>query len=90
MRLQFSGTNPGGDDFTCIRTEQGEARCWGSNTSRQLGDGTSTRRTTPVPFMAPAGIRQIEGGVGHSCARYESGELRCWSGTESASAPVPL
>ncbi|MFN5343768.1 MAG: RCC1 domain-containing protein, partial [Roseiflexaceae bacterium] len=41
---------------TCAITSTGTAYCWGYNVSGQLGDGTTTNRTTPVVVSMPAGV----------------------------------
>lgn len=38
-----------GNDQSCARLTTGAVRCWGENVTGQLGDGTTTRRLTPVP-----------------------------------------
>ncbi|MFJ9827650.1 hypothetical protein ACIRSU_25300 [Streptomyces sp. NPDC101160] len=42
-----------GASFSLSRQSDGTARGWGSNASGQLGDATTTNRTTPVTVCAP-------------------------------------
>ena len=37
-----------GDDHACAVTDAGRIKCWGSNASGKLGDGTTMNRSTPV------------------------------------------
>ncbi|EYF08131.1 BNR repeat domain protein [Chondromyces apiculatus DSM 436] len=36
---------------SCALLEDRRIMCWGSNTSGQLGDGTTTTRSTPAPVF---------------------------------------
>lgn len=43
------------DFHTCALLLEGTVRCWGSNESGRLGDGTEISRPTPVPVIAAPG-----------------------------------
>jgi alpha-tubulin suppressor-like RCC1 family protein len=52
----------------------------GANWSGQLGDGTSTDRTSPVSVNGISGATQIAGGSDHTCAIVSGGSVKCWGG----------
>ncbi|MBN1173434.1 MAG: fibronectin type III domain-containing protein [Micromonosporaceae bacterium] len=89
-----------GGHHTCVLTPDGEARCWGTNTSGQVGDGTTTSRTTPVPVRTSSAFTDIATGSWHTCALSTGGKAYCWGGnghgqlgngaTTSTSTPVPV
>jgi alpha-tubulin suppressor-like RCC1 family protein len=68
-----------GSFHTCALLTTGEVRCWGSNSTGQLGDGTTTNRWSPVPVLGPwSRVIQLGAGVLHTCALTQSGGVLCW------------
>lgn len=48
------------------------------NTEGQLGDGTTTDRTTPVDVLELSDAVQIASGAVHTCALLDTEEVKCW------------
>jgi|GEM_PF-3375388 len=46
----------GGNNHFCVSTTEKDVYCWGSNDYGQLGDGTTTDRTSPVKANIPKNI----------------------------------
>lgn len=71
-----------GGDFTCALLEDGSVRCWGTNTSGQLGYGDiDARNTIPMTAVALGNNRkavQIAAGSSHVCVILENGQVKCW------------
>lgn len=64
---------------TCALLGSGGVRCWGWNGGGQLGDGSTTRRLTPVTVSGLAsGVAQIAAGSTHTCVVTTAGAARCW------------
>jgi alpha-tubulin suppressor-like RCC1 family protein len=71
----------GGDDHSLALTSTGQVLAWGYNGSGQLGDGTTTTRTTPVEVHLPAGTEVTGIAAGHgfqSFAMTSASTLLAW------------
>jgi alpha-tubulin suppressor-like RCC1 family protein len=68
-----------GYGFSVALSSTGAAYAWGSNSSGQLGDGTLTRRTTPVAVRMPTGVTftSISASV-HTLALTSTGAAYAW------------
>lgn len=55
-------------------------KCWGANTSGQLGNGTKQNSSMPVTVDLPYGLsyESVNVGPGATCAVEMAGSLMCW------------
>lgn len=67
-----------GNRHTCRLTSEGNASCWGDNGFGQLGDGTESRRHTPVPVTGSLSFAALSAGGSHTCAVTAQGAAYCW------------
>src|SRR5262249_33288375 len=58
----------------------GSVKCWGDNSLGELGDGTTTNRSTPVVVASvPSGYDTVVAGYWHTCALPSfGGTIKCW------------
>lgn len=68
---------------TCVVTSSGGAKCWGGNSSSQIGDNTIISRATPVDVVTlTSGAAAISGGNSHTCAVTTAGGVKCWGAND--------
>ncbi|OYT93935.1 MAG: chromosome condensation regulator RCC1 [Burkholderiales bacterium PBB3] len=64
---------------SCAVTTAGVVKCWGYNSSRQLGDGTTTSRSVPVNVNLTGGsVVSVGAGQDFTCAVTAAGDVKCW------------
>ncbi|MGE3974488.1 MAG: RCC1 domain-containing protein [Bdellovibrionales bacterium] len=83
--VQFLST---GDEFACAIFQSGKVKCWGRNTTGQLGLGdvenrgdAPTEMGTNLPYVdlgTTSKVTKIALGTAHVCAAFEDGRLKCW------------
>jgi alpha-tubulin suppressor-like RCC1 family protein len=70
-------STPSGSLHNCALTASGQAYCWGPNGNNQLGDGTTTQRTSPTAVDTTLRFTQISTGNLQTCG-ISHGNLYCW------------
>ena len=77
----FSGVKSihSGNNFSCLIVSDGTVKCWGLNTSGQLGDGTNYGpRLLPTTVTNLSGAVSLALGESHACALLSNGTVKCW------------
>jgi len=67
-----------GTYHTCALLNDNKVKCWGGNSTGQLGDGSATDRAAPVEVSGLSNVVSISAGDGGSCALLSTGLLKCW------------
>jgi alpha-tubulin suppressor-like RCC1 family protein len=68
-----------GFEHTCALLKTGDVKCWGMNSSGQLGVD-SIVAVTGLPQQVSIGGKaiQVSAGAGHTCVTIETGKVRCF------------
>lgn len=68
-----------GTDYSCGVRADHTLWCWGTNASRQLGDGTTTESAVPVQEKSlAADWASVDTGNAWTCALKQDGTRHCW------------
>ena len=68
----------GGEHHSLALREDGTVWAWGDNTAGKLGDGTITRRLTPIQVSGLTRVVAVSAGNHHSLALRENGTVWAW------------
>ena len=75
-----------GERHSCAVRDDGALLCWGSNSTGQLGDGTTDTRTIAAPVAGLGGpVVDVALGSEFSCALLVSGAVQCFGSNGSQS-----
>src|SRR2546426_11160538 len=101
--VRFTGVSAAGsqgadDGHTCGVTTAGAVYCWGMNDYGQLGDGSTTNESSPVPVAGGLRFAAVSAGYLHSCGVRPTGAAACWGvkrhgqigGRSTSNRPNPL
>lgn len=72
-----------GGFHSCAVLGDGTVQCWGSNENGQLGNGTTTNSSIPVPVSGISDAIAVSAGTYHSCALLRTGEVQCWGSNDT-------
>ena len=72
-----------GERHTCALRGDQRVLCWGANDAGQLGDGSTTDRTTPEYVKTKPGAVAVASGRAHACLLLGGGAVRCWGANSS-------
>jgi len=68
-----------GDEHSCALMNSGGVKCWGLNSSGQLGDGTTENRTVPTDVIGlSVAVEQFTAGPKFACALDRDTTAWCW------------
>lgn len=76
--VTYADISRGSGTTACGITTAGVLKCWGNNSSGQVGDGTTIERWSPVVIDAGTTYSQVAQGYATGCGVTTTGVLKCW------------
>ena len=74
-----------GSLHTCSIDNEDKLWCWGHNSNGQLGDGSTSTRTSPQPVVdMDDGVLQVSVSRYHTCALKSTWDVFCWGNNDYA------
>lgn len=67
-----------GASHACVVNDSGDLYCWGANNFGQLGDNSTTNRTTPTSISVGGSVSKVSMGRHHTCVVLSTGQVKCW------------
>ena len=71
-----------GEEHTCAILNDDSVKCWGDNTSGELGTGDTNEYNAPTTDSVDLGEGKsalvVGAGYNHSCALLNDGSIKCW------------
>ncbi|MFM6928361.1 MAG: RCC1 domain-containing protein [Bdellovibrio sp.] len=96
----YSKVSMGGYGAACAITSTGVLKCWGSNYSGNVGNGTTTQKNSPISIDGMQTYKEVSTSFRHTCGITTSDDLKCWGdnskgqlgdGTATGSTtPIPI
>ena len=79
LRLEAVAAISLGFQFSCALSSQGGAKCWGRNSSGELGSGSGNFSLVPRDVTGLASdMVGVSAGLQHACGVSQAGGLKCW------------